>query len=64
MTARWPWVRTILRPMRRTIRNITVMNAALRIARACRNGDLTPPECEAAREVAKILKLDLAAHGF
>ena len=43
---------------------ITVMNAALHIARACHHGDLTPPECKAAREVAKILKLDLAAHGL
>jgi tellurite resistance protein len=43
---------------------ITVMNAALHIARACHGGDLTPAECETAREVAKILKRDLAAHGF
>jgi predicted nucleic acid-binding protein/tellurite resistance protein len=43
---------------------ITVMNAALHIARACHHGDLTPPECEAAREVAKILKVDLATFGL
>jgi predicted nucleic acid-binding protein/tellurite resistance protein len=42
----------------------TVLNAALHIARACHGGDLTPAECKAAREVAKILKLDLAAHGL
>lgn len=42
----------------------TVLNAALHIARACHHGDLTPLESKAAREVAKILKLDLAAHGL
>jgi tellurite resistance protein len=43
---------------------VTVLNAALHIARACHDGDLTPPECDAAREVAKILKLDPATHGL
>ena len=36
----------------------TVLNAALHVARACHDGDLTPPERDAALEVAKILKLD------
>ena len=41
-----------------------VLNAALHIARACHDGDLTPQERNAALEVAKILKLDPTSHGL
>jgi|SRR3954454_4113692 tellurite resistance protein len=41
-----------------------VLQAALHIARACHDGDLTAPERDAALEVAKILKLDPATHGL
>jgi len=43
---------------------VTLLNAALHVARACHDGDLTPPERGAALEVAKILKLDPATHGL
>ena len=42
----------------------TVLNAALHIARACHDGDLTVQERNAALEVAKILKLNPASHGL
>jgi tellurite resistance protein len=41
-----------------------VLQAALHVARACHEGDLTPPERDAALEVAKTLKLDPATHGI
>ena len=41
-----------------------VLHAALHVARTCHEGDLTPPERDAALEVAKILKLDPATHGL
>jgi len=41
-----------------------VLQAALHVARACHDGDLTPPERNSALEVAKILKLDPASHGL
>jgi tellurite resistance protein len=41
-----------------------VLQAALHVARACHDGDLTPPERNSALEVAKILKLEPATHGL
>ena len=41
-----------------------VLNAALHVANACHDGDLTAQERNAALEVAKILKLDPATHGL
>jgi tellurite resistance protein len=41
-----------------------VLNAALHVARACHDGDLTTQERNAALEVAKILKLDPTTHGL
>jgi tellurite resistance protein len=42
----------------------TVLNAALHVARACHDGDLTPPERDAALEVARILDLDSRTFGL
>lgn len=42
----------------------TVLNAALHVAQACHDGDLTPPERDAALEVARILELDSRTFGL